>query len=106
MGRRFLGCRAGGQTHNAGRVDLNSLSAFFLEQCAHDPRAIERAIETNSQAGGWLVFATHDVTEKPSRFGVTPDFFRQAVATAARSGARVLPAAEALALLVSEGKQR
>ena len=34
--RHFLGCRAGGQTYNRKTIDLDLLSAFFLEQSRDD----------------------------------------------------------------------
>jgi hypothetical protein len=44
---------------------------------------------------GWLIFATHDVCESPTRFGCTPRFFKQVVDYASKSGATVLPVHEA-----------
>ena len=88
--------RAGGQTFNSGVTDLNLLCAFFLEQSRENPEAVKRLIDQNAQARGWLVFATHDVCERPSRFGCTPDFFEQVVQWSLESGARLLPVVEAL----------
>ena len=68
----FLGCRAGGQKFNVDTADLNQLSAYFLEQSGHDIQAVKNLIDRNRQEGGWLIFATHDVRDAPSRFGCTP----------------------------------
>lgn len=109
-GRRFLCCRggglragryllrhhAGGQTFNSGTTDLNLLCAFFLEQSRENPKAVKRLIDQNAEARGWLIFATHDICERPSRFGCTPDFFERVVKWSLESGARVLPVVEAL----------
>ncbi len=43
------------------------------------------------EAIGWLVFATHDVSESPTRFGCTPALFERIVDYAEKSGAHVLP---------------
>jgi peptidoglycan/xylan/chitin deacetylase (PgdA/CDA1 family) len=93
--RHFPCCRFGGQTHNVGVIDRSLLSAFFLEQSKHDPDAVKRAIDKNAEDCGWLIFATHDVCETPTRFGCTPGFFEDVVRYATRSGARILPVGEA-----------
>ena len=96
--RRYLS-RAGGQTFNSGVTDLNLLSAVFLEKSWDNPEAMKSLIDQNSRARGWLIFATHDVRESPSRFGCTPHFFEQVVQWSLESGARVLPVVEALEVL-------
>ena len=93
--KHFPCCRMGGQTYNAGVTDRYLLSAYFLEQGRHDPDSIMRLIDSNSDAGGWLIFATHDVSDTPTRFGCTPGLFEDVVRHASRSGAMVLPAGEA-----------
>ena len=93
--KHFPCCRFGGQTYNAGVTDRYLLSAYFLEQGRHDPDAVKRMIDANSEACGWLILATHDVCEAPTRFGCTPGFFEDIVRHASRSGAAVLPAGDA-----------
>ena len=105
-GRFFLRHRAGGQTFNSGTTDLNLLCAFFLEQSRENPEAVKRLIDQNAQARGWLILATHDVRDTPSRFGCTPAFFEQVVQWSLESGARLLPVVEALKVLkASQPKQ-
>ena len=96
VARRFLCCRAGGQTYNSGTTDLNQLSAYFLEKSRDDIRAVRDVIDRNCRARGWLILATHDISEGPTRFGCTPNFFGDVVAYAIGSGARVLPVVRAL----------
>ncbi len=98
----FAGCRGGGQTFNVGTMDLNNLRAFFIEKST--PALIEQVIEQNTQACGWLVFATHDVCDQPSRFGCTPRLFEEVVRQAMKSGSRILPVSEALHASVSVEK--
>ena len=93
---RFRGCRGGGQTFNHGTIDLNYLSSFFIEQSRDDFGAIEKMIGANVEAGGWLVFSTHDVCENPTRFGCTPTFFEKIVRSSVRSGAKILVMSTAL----------
>ena len=83
--------RGGGQTFNAGTMDLNYLKAFFIEQSRDNFEAIRQTIDSNARAKGWLIFATHDVCGSPTRFGCTPDLFERVVDYSAKSGAIVLP---------------
>jgi len=91
----FSCCRGGGQTFNVGDTDLNCLSAYFLEQSRENPAAIKRMIDQNSNAGGWLIFATHDVSDNPTRWGCTPALFEDVVQYAMKSGAKILPVFQA-----------
>ena len=103
---RFLRHHPGGQTFNARTADLNLLCAFFLEQSRENPEAVKRLIDQNAQARGWLILATHDVRDMPSRFGCTPAFFEQVVQWSLESGARILPVVEAFEVLkASQPKQ-
>jgi len=96
VARHFLCCRAGGQTFNAGITDLNQLSAYFLEKSRDDLQAIRDMIDRNRAARGWLIFATHDISENPSPYGCKPEVLREAVRYAVASGARILPVVKAL----------
>jgi peptidoglycan/xylan/chitin deacetylase (PgdA/CDA1 family) len=98
-GNHFAGCRGGGQRFNIGIVDLNYLQAFFLEQSRDEPSVIWEMINRNREEGGWLIFTTHDVAPQPTRFGCTPDFFDEVVSRALKSGAKVLPVAQALSFV-------
>jgi glycosyltransferase involved in cell wall biosynthesis/peptidoglycan/xylan/chitin deacetylase (PgdA/CDA1 family) len=102
----FRCCRGGGQTLNAGTIDLNQLSAYFLEKNRHDLQGIRDLIDKNREAKGWLIFATHDIAEDPTPFGCGPAFFRDVVDYAVRSGAQVLPVAGALAALGGTSREQ
>jgi len=99
VARHFLCCRAGGQAINVNGVDLNHLSAYFLEKSRHDIQAVKDVIDQNGKQRGWLIFATHDVAENPTPYGCTPEFFQEVVQYAVRSGARILPVISALQAL-------
>lgn len=99
IGDYFLSCRGGGQTLNAGQADLNQLAAYFLEQSRHNISLVKEIIEHNRRVCGWLIFATHDISENPSPYGCTPDFFEQVVEYAARSGSRLMSVTQALETL-------
>jgi peptidoglycan/xylan/chitin deacetylase (PgdA/CDA1 family) len=97
---RFLCCRGGGQTLNAGQVDLNLLKAYFLDRRNNAGMdTIKTLIDNCVSCAGWLIFATHDITDRPSPYGCTPEFFQTVVEYAAHSEAVLLPVAEAYAKL-------
>ena len=95
-GARFAGCRGAGQKPNGRIVDLNCLKAFFIEQAHGDLAPISDAIAAARRTNTWLIFATHDVDEHPSRYGCTPALLRAVVRAALESGAEVLPVAAVL----------
>ncbi len=88
-------CRGGGQTFNIGTVDLNYLAAHFIEQSRDDPDAIKRLIDANSRSGGWLIFATHDISDHPTRWGCTPKLFETIVQYCQGAGAQIMPVFQA-----------
>jgi peptidoglycan/xylan/chitin deacetylase (PgdA/CDA1 family) len=91
-GHNFLACRGGGQTFNRDVIDLNLLKAYFVDQRTWGSLdEISRLIDENASAGGWLIFATHDVVDAPSAYGCTPAYFEQIVRLARSSGAKLLP---------------
>jgi peptidoglycan/xylan/chitin deacetylase (PgdA/CDA1 family) len=94
--KHFICCRGGGQTSNVGTVDLNLLKAYFLDKRNQvDINSVKKLIDHNTSCRGWLIFATHDVSDNPSPYGCTPKFLEEVVEYAVRSGALLLPVAEA-----------
>jgi len=94
--KHFACCRAGGQRFNVGTTDLNQLSAYFLEKAGDKIQTVRDLISKNKESNGWLIFATHDVSTRPSPYGCTPQFFEEVVRYAVESGARILPVVRAL----------
>jgi len=97
--RHFACCRAGGQTFNQGVADLNLLRAYFLDRDRCSPQQVRSVIDGNQRARGWLIFATHDISRTPTRFGCTPELFLDVVRYSVNSGARILPITRALETL-------
>ena len=96
VGMLFNCCRAGGQIFNAGKADLNLLKAFFLDlRNGESIDKMKQVIDKNGEKLGWLIFATHDVTDNPSRYGCRKDIFETLVAYAAASNALILPVVHA-----------
>lgn len=95
--KHFLCCRGGGQAPNVGVADLNLLKAYFIDNKNNvDIDSIKKMIDHSVSSSGWLIFATHDVAEKPSPYGCKPHFFAEVVKHAAQSGAVLLPVIDAL----------
>ncbi len=95
----FACCRGGGQTCNVGTADLNYLAAYFLEKSRDNPQTVKNLIDQNRRARGWLIFATHDISDAPTPWGCPPHFFEDILQYAVDSGARILPVAQALEVL-------
>ena len=99
IANRFLCCREGGQRFNTGIADLNQLSAYFLEKSRDNFAAVREVIDRNQDARGWLIFATHDVSDKPTPYGCRPEFFRAVVEYTVNSGAEIVAVSRALEIL-------
>lgn len=100
LAKRFDCCRGGGQTYNAGTVDLNLVSACFIDQHAQiDLAFVSDLIDRNAEAGGWLVFAAHDISESSAPFACSTRLFEAIVRRSVDSGALVLPMGPACAHL-------
>jgi peptidoglycan/xylan/chitin deacetylase (PgdA/CDA1 family) len=98
--KRFICCRGGGQTTNVGNADLNQLKACFLDNRQKvDINFVKKLIDYNSISRGWLIFATHDLSDNPSPYGCTPEFFAEVVEYAASSGSLLLPVKDACSKL-------
>jgi hypothetical protein len=100
----FAACRGGGQTFNIGTVDRGYLSAYFLEKTRDNAGQVKALIDRNRQVKGWLIFATHDVSNHPTPYGCTPSHFETVVRWSVESGARILPVVHALEVLSASSK--
>lgn len=89
VARRFRSSRGVETGINRQASDLDLLRAVGIEghMRAED---MTRWIDELSASPGWLIFLTHDVQERPSSFGTTPDILDALVAHAIASGAEVL----------------
>jgi peptidoglycan/xylan/chitin deacetylase (PgdA/CDA1 family) len=92
----FSCSRGSGQRFNAGSADVDNLFAYFLEQARGKLVEVKSLIERNCRERGWLIFATHDVSDTPTPYGCTPDFFESVVESAVRSGTTIVPVIEGL----------
>jgi peptidoglycan/xylan/chitin deacetylase (PgdA/CDA1 family) len=95
----FDSCRSVHPGINNRVADLGSLKAWPLESAAVDRAKIASLIAETVQKNGWLIFYSHDVSDKPSTYGVTPDLLEWAVISAKKAGCIVATVAGGLDLL-------
>lgn len=92
----FQSCRSIVPGINSGTVDLQFLRAVPLIDRRIGRHEIERAFDEAQTHNGWLIFYSHDVADKPSAYGCSPDLMNRALEAASRRKIPVLNMAEAL----------
>jgi len=97
LGKEMNSCRGTAGGLNGPIVDLNLLRANGLYGELNRLKSVERLILENERREGWLIFYTHDVRVKPSRYGCTPELLESTVRFATRRGVNILPIVEVLA---------
>jgi peptidoglycan/xylan/chitin deacetylase (PgdA/CDA1 family) len=96
---RFRSCRGNAPGINAGRIDLGALRTQRIYEHTIDHEKIAGLLRSASSAPAWIVFYTHDVSERPSDYGCTPATFERVVKSVAAAGARILTVRDATALV-------
>ena len=92
----FQSCRSIVPGVNSGTVDLQFLRAMPLIERRIGRDEVERAFDETQTYNGWLIFYTHDVADRPSPYGCSPDLMKLALEAASRRKIPVLNMAEAL----------
>lgn len=80
---------------NRGAVDLAQLRVQPLEIRSWTAAAVEERVRRAQAAKGWLVFFSHDVTDRPSPYGATPAMLEHALAAVRAAGFDILPVRDA-----------
>ena len=73
LGGRYDSCRATTPGVNADVADLGVFKCNALEQTSIGRQGVSHLITETVRRNGWLVFASHDVNDAPSQYGVRPD---------------------------------
>jgi len=81
---------------NSDVIDLQFLRASPLIDREIDRAGVDRYFDEAVASGGWLIFYGHDVAEKPSPYGCTPDLMRHALKAAGKRNMPIVTVAEAL----------
>lgn len=104
--QHFDSCRTVHPGINSGVADLGALRAWPLESAALDRAKIASLIAETVRTNGWLIFYSHDVTERPSTYGVTPDLLDWALSSAKKAGCVIATVAAGLDLIKRGAGQR
>lgn len=75
---------------NRLNLDLGSLKSVPLYS-RHGPRCLNPYLNELQAHHGWLILYTHDVSQRPSPYGCTPDELSSVVRRARAMGALLLP---------------
>jgi len=102
LGERYDSCRATIPGVNADVADLGVLKCNALEQTSIGRQGVSHLITETVRRNGWLLFASHDVTDAPSQYGVRPDLLTFALRSSLAAGCRLVTVAQALRILRGE----
>jgi peptidoglycan/xylan/chitin deacetylase (PgdA/CDA1 family) len=78
------------------QADLNLLRANSLYGGRERLAAASTLVNLARQRGGWLIFYTHDVREKPSPYGCTPELLQASATATLEAGLRIATVATVL----------
>ena len=102
LGERYDSCRALTPGVNADVADLGVLKSNALEQTSIGRHGISHLITETVRRNGWLLFASHDVNDAPSQYGIRRDLLTFALRSALAAGCRIVTVAQALRILRGE----
>ena len=91
LGSVLGSCRGTEPGGNGPEIDLNLLRANALYGGAERGQAACDLLRENSKRNAWLIFYTHDVCDKPSPYGCTPELLERVAQCAAEYGYHSLP---------------
>lgn len=94
---RYDACRGVWAGLNEGRFDRMLLKCVCLEPHVLAQKSAADWIDMAVERSAWLIFLTHDISNAPTDFGITPAALESAVDHACNMGADVLPLSDALA---------
>jgi peptidoglycan/xylan/chitin deacetylase (PgdA/CDA1 family) len=102
LGGRYDSCRATTPGVNADVADLGVLKSNALGRASISRQGVSHLITETVRRNGWLLFASHDVNDTPSQYGVRPELLTFALRSALAAGCRLVTVAHALRILRGE----
>ena len=93
--RRFLCGRGVRDGVNAAKADRNLLQAIGLESRRLPGYDLEAMMAETAASKGWLIAYGHDVMDRPTPYGCTPDDLDRVIRLARAAGLKILPVAQA-----------
>jgi peptidoglycan/xylan/chitin deacetylase (PgdA/CDA1 family) len=94
---KFAACRGIYPGVNAGWADFSQLSALCLHSTG---LLIENYVRKAADRAGWLIFVGHDVSDRPSPYGCTPEVLKNALRMVSAAGIEILTMDAALQRLL------
>lgn len=94
---RFASCRGTVPGVNSGALDLSQLKAVSLDEAGLAANDVGALLARARRENGWIIFYTHDVSDRPSRFGSRTEAFANVVKACRDADIEILPMRHALA---------
>lgn len=88
--RHYASARTNMLGVNRDNIDLGLLKSVPIYSRSETPR-LRHYLDDLQFRAGWLIFYTHDLSERPSPYGCTPEHLRFVVRRAQQIGASILP---------------
>lgn len=95
----FDSCRSLRPGVNVAAADLGALRSCQLQNSSIDRQGVLDIVAETVRRNGWLVFTSHDVASRPSRFGASPDLLAFALQAARAGGCHIVPVRQALRIV-------
>ncbi|MEE2936356.1 MAG: polysaccharide deacetylase family protein [Planctomycetota bacterium] len=95
--KHYLSARSVVPGSNHGWCDLGYLKANAVYHNSYDLDAVRVLLDACRNHPHWVIFYTHDVSDRPSEWGCTPQELESIVRLAKASNARILPVKQAIA---------
>jgi len=102
LSKKYRTMRSSRPGINLGLTDLYLLRATSIYSPTFDKKNIKLIIEKNRRYGGWLIFYTHGVADKPDNYSCTPDQLEWVIQQCEKSNAEILPIAGAYTKIISK----
>jgi peptidoglycan/xylan/chitin deacetylase (PgdA/CDA1 family) len=96
LAREFRSMRGGLYGVNRGRADRTYLRGIPVEQPEASVLALRDVVDDLVRNPGWAIFFGHDVSEKPTPYGCTPESFEALVRHTREAGCEILTVDAAL----------
>jgi peptidoglycan/xylan/chitin deacetylase (PgdA/CDA1 family) len=90
LGKQFPTCRGVGGGLNVGRMDFAQLRSVLLKPGSFEELRIESWLERAVASKGWLIFFTHDISDRPSPYGCFTSVFAKIIESINKRGIKVL----------------
>jgi peptidoglycan/xylan/chitin deacetylase (PgdA/CDA1 family) len=81
---------------NAGRMDPDFIRSVEISERGLNNARLDALLDRTVASRGWLVFFTHDVSDRPSAYGTTPAMLARLVERTQARGIDILPVGAAL----------